>query len=217
MPTCPEGRTCSGFAALERFQRPSPLLVVISGPSGVGKDSVIARMRENGIPFHFVVTATSRCPRSEERHGVDYYFVSAADFERMIAEDALLEYALVYDQYKGVPKEQVRQALATGLDVVMRVDVQGVSTLRRRAPGAITIFIAPPSIEALRGRLERRAADDPAQLQQRLQTALQEMGAMAEFDYVVVNQEGKLDQTVEQVCAILTAEKCRTARRPVAL
>jgi guanylate kinase len=115
---------------------PRPLLIVISGPSGVGKDTIMLRMQERGMPFHFVVTATTRPKRDNEVHGVDYFFVSKEEFARMIEDNELIEYAIVYSDYKGIPKQQVRKALASGKDVVMRLDVQGAETVRRLTPGA---------------------------------------------------------------------------------
>jgi len=205
------------FAALEPYLHPTPLLVVISGPSGVGKDSVIKRMQALGYPFHFIVTATDRPPRPGEVDGVDYHFVSTAEFERMIAKDELLEYARVYGQYKGVPKAEAREALASGRDVIMRLDVQGAATIRRLVPQALSIFLVPPSLEVLVARLRRRAGDSAEQVQRRLQTALEELKRLDEFEYIVVNREGQLDETVRQVAAIITAAKCQTRPRRITL
>src|ERR671918_496478 len=108
---------------------PQPLLIVISGPSGAGKDTVMQRMKERGLPFHFVVTATTRLKRANEEHGKDYWFVSKEVFARMINEDELIEHAIVYGDYKGIPKQQVREALASDKDVIMRIDVQGAETI----------------------------------------------------------------------------------------
>ena len=202
----------AAFAMLERYVCPAPLVAIISGPSGVGKDSVIRRMRELAYPFHFVVTATDRPQRPGEMEGVDYRFISTAEFERLIAQDELFEYARVYGQYKGVPKREVREALSRGVDVIMRLDVQGTATVRRLVPQAATIFLAPPSLDVLIDRLKRRAGDSPEQRQRRLEIALAEMNCIAEFDYVVVNREGALDEAVEQIAAIITAEKCRATR-----
>ena len=203
--------------ALRRYTRQSPVLLVVSGPSGVGKDSVVRRLRESGHPFHFVVTVTDRPPRRGEVDGQDYCFVSTATFEAMIARGECLEYARVYEQYKGVPRSSAERALESGLDVLMRLDVQGAATVRERVPQATTLFLAPPSLEVLVERLRRRAGDSPEQAERRLQTALLEMERIQEFDYVVVNHEGALDQTVNQVLAIVTAERCRTGREPVRL
>jgi guanylate kinase len=200
------------FSALQRFLNPAPVLLVICGPSGVGKDSVVAGLRDSGHPFHFVVTATNRAPRRGEVHGQDYYFVSTVEFERMVAEDELFEHALVYDQYKGVPKAHARQALASGQDVVMRLDVQGAATAKRLLPAAITVFLAPPSSQVLLDRLGRRGGDTPEQVRHRLEMALAEMASMETFDYVVINQEGRMEEAVAQILAIIGAAKCRTQR-----
>lgn len=195
----------------------SPILFVISGTSGSGKDSVVKalakRMAEKGCPVHFVVTATSRPRRPSEVEGKDYFFVSRREFEDMIANDELLEYAIVYDQYKGIPKSQVREALSSGKDVVMRLDVQGAATIRKLAPEAVLIFVTTTSEEELRGRLGRRQTDSAEQLRIRLQTALEEMRRIPEFDYVVPNPDGELDSTVEAVMTIIAAEKLRTKPR----
>jgi len=204
-------------AVIEQYKHPKPMLIVISGPSGVGKDSVVQRLRELNPALEFVVTATDRLPRQGEVDGVDYHFVSTARFREMIANDELLEYALVYGQYKGVPREGVRRALASGRDVVMRLDVQGSATVRQKVPQALTIFLLPPSLDILVQRLGQRATDSPQQVAKRLQTVLIEMERIREFDYAVVNEHGALDQTAERIIAIMTAEKCRVAQRKVIL
>jgi len=137
-----------------------PLLVVISGPSGVGKDTVIKCMKERNQSIHFVITATNRPPRKGEIHGVDYFFVSTDKFAAMIEHDELIEYALVYNDYKGVPKEQVRQALTSGKDVVMRVDVQGAETIKDLCPDALLIFLTTQDEDELVNRLKARQTDD---------------------------------------------------------
>jgi guanylate kinase len=199
------------------LQRPNPLLVVISGPSGVGKDTVIKRMKELNYPFHFVVTATTRPRRKGEVHGVDYIFVSEAKFKKWMREGELLEHALVYGQYKGVPKEQVRQALASGQDVIMRVDVQGAATLRSLAPDAVLVFLIAGSEEELLGRLHGRGTETEGALQERTVTLREEMKRIPEFDYVVVNRDGQLDRAVENIAAIIAAEKCRARQRVIRL
>ena len=183
-----------------------PLLIVISGPSGVGKDAVVQRLQERGLSFHFVVTATDRPPRPDEVHGVDYFFLTTAAFEEMIGEGELLEHAIVYGQHKGIPKQQVREALASGNDVIMRVDVQGAATVRRLVPGAVLVFLTASSEEELEQRLQRRGSDSPEQLKERIRTAREEMACLPEFDYVVVNRDGELDQAVDDVMAIVRAE-----------
>ncbi len=199
------------------WERPNPLLVVISGPSGVGKDTVIKRMKELGYPFHFVVTATTRPPREDEIQGVDYIFVSENEFREWIDQGELLEHALVYGEYKGVPKRQIRRALASGQDVVMRVDVQGAATVRSIMPDAILIFLVAGSEEELLTRLRKRGTESNEALQRRVATLREEMEQVLEFDYVVVNRDGQLDRAVEKIVAIITAEKCRTEQRVIRL
>ena len=196
---------------------PQPLLIVVSGPAGVGKDSLIQRMKERGYPVHFVVTATDRPPRPGEAHGADYFFLTTEDFLQMEREQELLEHAIVYGQHKGVPKQQVREALASGKDAIMRVDVQGAATIRSLAPEAVLIFLTASSEEELEQRLRARGGDSPAQLQERFATAREEIKRAAEFDYVVVNRDGELDRAVDDVAAIIQAEHCRTKPRVVRL
>jgi guanylate kinase len=174
-------------------------------------------MKEMGYPFYFVVTATTRPPRPNEVNGVDYYFVSKAEFADMIERNELLEYAIVYGDYKGVPKRHIRQALASGQDVLMRLDVQGAATVRRLIPQAVTIFLMPESEQDLIDRLSSRKTESPGELQTRIVTARQEMLRVSEFDYVVINRRGRLDETVRQVVAIIQAEKCRVDWEPVLL
>jgi guanylate kinase len=194
-----------------------PLLIVISGPSGVGKDSVLQRMKEGNLPFHFVVTATTREPRPEERDGVDYIFLSSEAFAKMIDEGELLEYAIVYNDYKGIPKEQVRRALKSGKDVVMRVDVQGAATVRKLSPEAVLIFLTTEDEDELVRRLQKRKTESPEGLKLRIATARQEIKRIGEFDYVVVNREGELDATVQTILAIIKAEHQRVNPRKVSL
>jgi len=196
---------------------PPPQLIVLSGPSGVGKDATMGRMKERGIPLHYTVTATTRPPRPNEVHGRDYFFISMEEFQRLIAQGELLEWALVYGDYKGIPKQQVREALARGEDVILRIDVQGAATVRQLAPEAVLIFLAPPSMEELAGRLRQRRTESEEALQRRLQAAWQEMDTLPIFDYIVVNYEGRLDETVDRIVAILQAEKMRVHPRRVGL
>lgn len=194
-----------------------PLLVVISGPSGVGKDSVLARMKKKGLPFHFVVTATTRAPRAGEQQGVEYHFLSEEEYDRLLAEDGLLEHAEVYGRRYGVPRAQVREALAQGRDVIVRIDVQGAATLRKLAPEALFIFLAPGSQAELEERLRRRETENEAAFRLRVKTAAEEMACRDRFDHVVVNEQGKLDEAVERVVALIATEKARAGRRPVRL
>lgn len=198
-------------------ERPNPLLIVLSGPSGVGKDAVIKRMKELGYPFHFVVTATTRPRRPHERDGIDYHFLTEEEFDSLLKRDEFLEHAVVYGNRMGIPKQEVREGLDSGQDVVMRVDVQGAATLRKLVPEAVFIFLIAPSEEALFARLRSRKTESAEALQLRLALAREEMKRLYEFDYVVVNRDGALDTTVEKIMAIITAEKCRVCQRVVAL
>jgi guanylate kinase len=199
------------------LDQPNPLLVVVSGPSSAGKDSVVKRMQELNYPFHFVVTATTRARRQGEREGVDYFFVSEVEFRSLLRRGELLEHALVYGEYKGVPKEQVRHALASGQDVIMRLDVQGAAAVRRLIPDAILVFLIAGSEEELLNRLRSRGTETAESLQRRIATIREEMERIPEFDYVVVNRDGELDCAVEKIRAIITAEKCRSKQHVIRL
>lgn len=207
------------MSADEEFvlRQPQPLLVVISGPSGAGKDSAIQRMRKRSLPFHFVVTATTRKPRPDEQHGVDYFFISKEEFAEMIEQGELLEYAIVYNDYKGIPKQQVRQALVGQKDVIMRIDVQGAATIRQICPEAVLIFLTTQNEEDLVRRLKIRKSETPEGLKLRIAMARQEMKRIDLFDYVVVNRESSLDETVESILAIIQAEHLRVIHRKVEL
>lgn len=194
-----------------------PLLIVISGPAGVGKDSVLRRMKELDYPFHFVVTATDRPPRPGEVHGVDYLFISTEEFLRLEQEGEFLEHAVVYGEHKGVPKQQVRDAFASGKDVIMRVDVQGAATIRQLAPEAVLIFLTAESKDELIRRLKERGTETPEKLAERIEKMEWEMSRVQEFDYVVVNREGERDRAVAQIVAIVEAEHCRVRPRRVHL
>ncbi|MCC7360259.1 MAG: guanylate kinase [Anaerolineales bacterium] len=195
-----------------------PLLVVISGPSGVGKDTVLQRMKERQLPFHFVVTATTRAPREGEVHGRDYFFVSTDEFAALIESDELLEYAHVYNDYKGIPKQQVREALASGQDVIMRLDVQGAAKIRQlTGGGAALIFLTTTSEEELVDRLRARKTETPEGLNLRIATARKELERLKEFDYCVVNHDMSLDDTVDKIIAIIESEHSRVSPRVVNL
>ena len=196
---------------------PRPVLVVLSGPSGVGKDSVIQGLKESGYPFYFVVTATTRPRRPSEVDGIDYHFVSVGDFAEMIENNELIEYAVVYGDYKGIPKKHVREALASGQDVIMRIDVQGAATIRALVPNAVTIFLTAESEEELVRRLQLRKTEPPDQLKMRIVTARRELRRFTEFDYVVINPEEQLDEAVDLVLSIIRAEKSRVGWTPVVL
>lgn len=204
-------------AGYEGGLRRHPLLVVLSGPSGVGKDAVLTRMTSLGLPFHRVVTATTRPRRAVERDGVDYHFLSLREFQKKLSEDGFLESAVVYGNYYGVPKAEIASALARGVDVVVKVDVQGAATIKKTLPQAVFIFLTPPSMQELENRLRSRLSESCADLSLRLQTAREESKNILLFDYMVVNHRGKLDDAASQIHAIILAEKCRVKQRLVEL
>lgn len=201
------------------YQRPYyPRLIVISGPSGVGKDTIARRLiARRPDSFHFVVTATTRPRREGEVDGFDYIFVSNQEFAQMIEADEMLEWAIVYNDYKGVPKQQIRDALQSGTDVIMRVDVQGAATIRKLIPNAIFVFLTPHSEEDLVKRLIERKSETAEGLHLRIATARQEMKRLNEFDYVVVNADAEQAQAVAQLLAIIDAAHCRVNQEPIIL
>lgn len=198
-------------------QPAEPLLVVISGPSGVGKDTVLDHMKHRGLPFHFVVTATTRPIRPGEVEGEDYFFVEEQEFLDMIDRGELIEHALVYNDHKGVPRQQIREAMDSGQDVVMRVDVQGAKTIRALAPAALLIFLTAGNEEELARRLRKRRTESEADLQRRLATAKEELGYLNVFDYAVLNADSQVDVAVDTILAIIEAEHHRVDPRRVEL
>ncbi len=193
------------------------MLVVISGPSGAGKDTLLQRLKECGFDFAFVVTMTTRPKRENEVEGKDYFFVSMAHFTQMIADNGFLEYSKVYGEYKGIPREQVQRAWESGKDVLMRIDVQGAAKVRAIVPAAVTIFLAPESEVELIHRLIERHTETPDALQRRIATAREEMTRMCEFDYVVVNPSHHIEYAVEKIISIINAEHCRVDRQATCL
>ena len=192
-----------------------PLLVVVSGPSGVGKDAVFQYMMELDRPWHFVVTATTRPRRRSERNGIDYLFLDTEEFEHMREGEQFLECAKVYGNWYGVPKQQVRDALAKGKDVFVKLDIQGAATVRTVVKDALMVFLAPPSIDELERRLRFRKSESLESLRLRTEAARGEMDAMDEFEYRVVNHNQRLDLAAFCIDAIVTAEKCRIPPRRV--
>lgn len=195
--------------------QPSPVLLVLSGPSGVGKDAVLERMKERRLPLKYVTTVTTRAQRPREIEGKDYFFTSQVEFKKLIAQNELLEYAEVYGNFYGVPKMPVREALRSGHDAVVKVDVQGAASIKKIAPEAVFVFLLPPSLEDLKERLSRRLTESPETLKRRLETAPEELKQLALFDYFVVNHEGKIDQAVADISAIIAAEKARVHPRSI--
>lgn len=195
--------------------RPHPLLIVLSGPSGVGKTTLTRTLVSQGWPGHIVVTATTRRPRPGEIDGVHYHFYSEAQFRDLIARNELLERAEVHGNWYGVPAAPVRERLAAGQDVLLTIDPQGAQTIRSRTQGACFIFLAPESLDELVARLDARNLDGPEQRTLRLINAEREMAEMSRYDYAIINRQGHFSEAVEQLNAILTAEHCRVNPTPV--
>lgn len=198
-------------------QQDRPQLVVLSGPSGAGKDELLTYMRKLNFPFHFPVTVTTRTRRPSERDGVDYHFFTIAQYDEWVASDQFLERAIVYGNKYGVPKSEVRNALDQGRDVIMRIDVQGAAHIHTIAPEAILIFLVPPDIATLERRLRLRGSESEASLALRMQTVHQEMAQMFNFDFVVVNYDDRQNEAARQIMAIIEAEKQRVIPRRVRL
>jgi guanylate kinase len=194
-----------------------PLLIVLSGLSGVGKDTVLAGIRKSGLPLEISVSATTRPRRAAEKDGFDYHFVSPATFQEMIDKNQLLEWASVYGNLYGIPREPVRRALRNGRDVLVKIDVQGAATIKKIIPRAVFIFLIPPSMEELEERLRQRRTESPADMELRLKTASRELKKLSMFDYVVVNRLGEVGRAVAEIVAIITAEKCRVRPREISL
>ncbi len=205
----------TGSLSLPQAGPAPPLLVVVSGPSASGKTTLLAGLRKLCRPWHFAVTATTRPMRPGEVDGEDYIFMETADFLRAQERDELLESAQVYDRWYGVPRRQVRDPLIDGKDVILGIDVQGAATIRRVAPEALSIFVMPASMEELRTRLAQRGTEDEAEMRRRLREASAELARVGEFDYRVVNRNGASEAAVEEIDAIIAAEKCRVNPRLV--
>ena len=193
------------------------LLFVLAGPSGTGKDSVINTLKEQGMDFYVVCSVTTRAPRPGESEGNPYYFISKEEFDRMVAHDELLEYANVHGNWYGQPRQQVKDNLQRGRDVLLKIDVQGAATVRKKVPGVISIFLEPGSVEELVERLTNRHTETEAQIQRRLADARIELAQRQYYDYVIVNRQGHLAEAAENLRAIMLAEHCRTRPRYVEL
>ncbi|HUY76804.1 MAG TPA: guanylate kinase [Ktedonobacterales bacterium] len=200
-------RSAASAGATQRM--PHPLLIVLSGPSGVGKTTLTRTLVSQGWPGHIVVTATTRRPRPGEIDGVHYHFYSEAQFRDLLARNELLEHAEVHGNWYGVPAAPVRERLQAGQDVLLTIDPQGAQSIRARTNGACFVFMAPESLDELVTRLDARNLDGPEQRTLRLINAEREMAEMTRYDYAIINRQGHFDEAVAQLNAILTAEHCR--------
>lgn len=190
-----------------------PLLMVVSGPSGAGKDAVLLRARELRPDMFFAITATTRPPRPGEEHGVHHYFHTREEMEALWAQGELLERAEVYGNLYGAPKAPVRAALAEGRDAIVRTDVQGAASIRALAPDALLIFIAPPSLEELERRLRDRGTETPEDVAVRVETARKEMRDAEWFDAVVVNETGRVEAAAQEFVRVIERERARVPPR----
>ena len=174
-------------------------IFVISGPSGVGKDTILEKMAENGLPYHFVITATTRNPRTFEKEGVNHFFVNKKQFKHMIGKKELIEWAFGYGNYYGVPKTQVEEPVRKGKNVLIRVDIQGAQRLKKLYPGATLILIKPSDIRDLEERLVERGANTEVEISKRLKSAITEMETSLIFDYEIINQRNKLEKAISDL------------------
>lgn len=188
-------------------------LLVVSGPSGVGKGTLVSALLELVPDICLSISVTTRPPRGQERHGQDYFFITPAEFTEMIASNKLLEYAYVHENYYGTPKQFVLDKIAAGADVILEIDVQGALQIKQQMPEAVLIFIAPPNLEELEKRLRTRAQDSPDAIAGRLRTSQEELKLIHEYDYLVENH--CLEEALLRLKSIVIAERCKLARQYV--
>ena len=186
------------------------LLIVISGPSGAGKGTICANIRKEMPNLVYSVSMTTRAPRVGEKEGINYFFRSKEEFESLLSEDAFLEYAKVYDNYYGTPKDKVIEKLEEGKEVVLEIEVQGALQVKAKMPDAVFIFIAPPSWKALESRLKNRGTESTEVIMERLTKAKGELMLASSYDYIVVNDE--IENAVDKIIAIIRAEHAKCER-----
>lgn len=194
---------------------PGAMLVIVSGPSGVGKDTVINELRELTAdpPRHFVITCTTRPRRAYEVDGVHYHFLDVADFAALRDQGGFLESNLVHGHWYGTPRQQVREALLQGRDVVLKIDVQGAAAVKQEVPDALLVFLVPPSLEDLFSRLRSRATETADELDIRQRNAALELARADDYDHVVRNETGQVELTAARIDAIVRAEKAANPGR----
>ena len=193
------------------MERERGLLVILSGPSGTGKSTVIGGLMKRRNDIRFSVSATTRAPRPGEENGKDYFFLTRDEFDRMVDEDAFLEHATYVGNSYGTPAGPVEEQLAAGYNVLLDIEVQGAAQVMARRSDAVSIFLLPPSLEELERRLRNRGTDSDEKIQSRLQTAREEFTHLSEYAYIIVNDD--IDKAVRELDAILTAQRCRTGNR----
>ena len=188
-------------------------LFIVAAPSGAGKSSIVNACLKRDPNICLSISFTSRAPRPGERHAEHYHFVGAGEFQRMVAAGDFFEHALVHGDWKGTAKQSVDPQLAAGKDVLLEIDWQGALQVRRQVPDAVSLFILPPSADALEHRMRARAQDSEDTIRRRLDAAREEMSHYAEFDYVIVNEH--FETAVEEACAVFTASRLRRAQQEI--
>ncbi|NPV27711.1 MAG: guanylate kinase [Firmicutes bacterium] len=194
------------------WARPScGILLVLSGPSGAGKGTLCKALLQKCPELTYSISVTTRSPRPGENHGVNYFFLSTAEFQDMAERGELLEWAQVYDHYYGTPRKFVEETLASGRDIILEIDIQGARQIKEKFPAGVFVFVMPPSLEELAVRIVKRGADSEEEIRKRLSCASDELSHVTDYDYVVLNDE--VTRAVEKLKAILIAERCRVSRQ----
>jgi len=186
------------------------LLIVISGPSGAGKGTIVKMLLDSSPSLHYSVSATTRAPREGEVNRVNYWFVDMDEFEGMIRDDELLEWAQVYGNYYGTPRRRVLEALTQGHDIILEIDPQGALQIQEKYPSAVFVYIMPPSPRELTRRISQRGTETPEAIQQRLSCVSEELSYLPKYDYLIVNEQ--VEEAVSNVAAVIRAEKCKVVR-----
>ncbi|ADL12961.1 guanylate kinase [Acetohalobium arabaticum] len=182
-------------------------LIILSGPSAVGKGTVITALMDEYQDISYSVSVTTRQPRVDEEDGVDYFFVSETEFKEMIDNDEFIEWAKVHENYYGTPKKCVEDTLASGQDVILEIDIQGAAQVKKSYQQGVFIFLAPPSLEELEARIQKRGTDSQKAIEVRMENATEEMERAENYDYIVVNDE--VEEAVEKVKSVIIAERCK--------
>lgn len=195
-----------------KVDKSNGLLIVLSGPSGAGKGTICHELLRQKPEIKYSVSATTRKPRPSEVDGLDYFFRTREEFQSMIQKDELLEWAEFCENYYGTPRSAVEQALQTGTDVILEIEIQGALQIKKRFPHGVFVFVVPPSMSVLSERIHKRGTESEDVIRKRLETATRELSYVTEYDYVIVNDE--LENAVNKLKCILVAEKCRVRRKP---